>query len=97
MALLRHDPHHPPLAGATAAERNAYDAVLEAQEAGAPAVRAGGRHRAMSTRLPAPSPRAGLADWFTHSTGHSLGLEIHRAAPRRKENGEAQSRNDRYN
>jgi len=62
---------------ATAQERNAYEAVLEAQEAGVAAVRAGVVTGDVDETCRSVLRRAGLADWFTHSTGHSLGLEIH--------------------
>lgn len=62
---------------ATTAERTAYDAVLEAQEAGVAAVRAGVVTGDVDEAARSVLRRAGLADWFTHSTGHSLGLEIH--------------------
>jgi Xaa-Pro aminopeptidase len=58
-------------------ERDVYDAVLEAQEAGvamvAPGVTAGEIDEAARSVL----RRAGLDRWFTHSTGHGVGLEIH--------------------
>jgi len=62
---------------ATAEERTAYDAVLEAQEAGVAAVRAGVVTGDVDEVCRSVLRRAGLAQWFTHSTGHSLGLEIH--------------------
>jgi Xaa-Pro aminopeptidase len=62
---------------ATTAERNAYDAVLDAQESGLAAVRAGVVTGDVDEAARSVLRRAGLADWFTHSTGHSLGLEIH--------------------
>jgi Xaa-Pro aminopeptidase len=58
-------------------ERDVYDAVLEAQEAAvaivAPGVTAGEVDEAARSVL----RRAGLDGWFTHSTGHGVGLEIH--------------------
>ena len=62
---------------ATKPERDAYDAVLEAQEAGVAAVRAGAITGDIDEVCRSVLRRAGLAEWFTHSTGHSLGLEIH--------------------
>jgi Xaa-Pro aminopeptidase len=62
---------------ATAEERRAYDAVLEAQEAGVAVVRAGVVTGDVDETCRSVLRRAGLAQWFTHSTGHSLGLEIH--------------------
>jgi Xaa-Pro aminopeptidase len=61
----------------TAKERDTYEAVLEAQEAGVGAVR-GERAAGMWTRQPAAY--CARRDWprhFTHSTGHGVGLEIH--------------------
>jgi Xaa-Pro aminopeptidase len=62
---------------ASAEERNAYDAVLEAQEAGLAAVRAGIVTGDVDEVTRSVLRRAKLDQWFTHSTGHSLGLEIH--------------------
>ena len=57
--------------------REVYDAVLEAQEAAvaavAPGVTAGDVDEAARSVL----RRAGLDKFFTHSTGHGVGLEIH--------------------
>jgi len=57
--------------------RNLYDAVWEAQAAAKaavkPGVRAGDVDRAARSAL----KRHGLARYFTHSTGHGLGLEVH--------------------
>jgi Xaa-Pro aminopeptidase len=58
-------------------EREAYDAVLEAQEAGVAAVRAGVTTGEVDEAARSVLRRAGLAEWFTHSTGHGVGLEIH--------------------
>jgi Xaa-Pro aminopeptidase len=58
-------------------ERDAYDAVLEAQEAGVGAVRAGVSAGDVDEAARSVLRKAGLADWFTHSTGHGVGLEIH--------------------
>lgn len=58
-------------------EREVYDAVLEAQEAAvaivAPGVTAGEVDEAARSVL----RRAKLAKYFSHSTGHGVGLEIH--------------------
>lgn len=57
--------------------RQMYAAVLEAQQAGIEAVRAG----TMAGKVDAAARRTlkqhGLAKEFVHSTGHGLGLEIH--------------------
>ena len=58
-------------------EREAYDAVLEAQEAGVAAVRAGVSSGDVDEAARSVLRQAGLADWFSHSTGHGVGLEIH--------------------
>ncbi len=60
-----------------AAERNAYAAVLEAQEAGVAAVAAGVSCGEVDEAARNVLRREGLAEAFTHSTGHGLGLEIH--------------------
>ena len=62
---------------ARAGERGAYDAVLEAQEAGVAAVRAGVTAGDVDEATRSVLRKAGLAEWFTHSTGHGVGLEIH--------------------
>jgi len=62
---------------ASAAEREAYEAVLEAQEAGVAAVRAGVSAADVDEAARGVLRKAGLAEWFTHSTGHGVGLEIH--------------------
>jgi Xaa-Pro aminopeptidase len=58
-------------------ERFAYEAVLEAQQAGvaavAPRVSCGEVDEAARGVL----RKAGLAETFSHSTGHGVGLEIH--------------------
>jgi len=63
-------------------EREVYDAVLDAQTAGVAAVRAGAvtsdvDEAARSVLRAFPYEGAGLDKWFTHSTGHGVGLEIH--------------------
>jgi Xaa-Pro aminopeptidase len=58
-------------------EREVYDAVLEAQEAGVAAVRAAVVTSDVDEAARSVLQRAGLAEWFTHSTGHGVGLEIH--------------------
>ncbi len=65
------------LGKATAEERDVYDFVLEAQEAAvaavAPGVTAGDVDEAARSVL----RRDGLDGYFSHSTGHGIGLEIH--------------------
>jgi len=58
-------------------ERNAYDAVLEGQEAAVATVRAGVTAGDVDEVARSVLRRAGLDKWFTHSTGHGVGLEIH--------------------
>jgi Xaa-Pro aminopeptidase len=62
---------------ATAEERQAYDAVLEAQEAGVAAARAGVTAGDVDEATRSVLRRAKLDKWFTHGTGHGVGLEIH--------------------
>jgi Xaa-Pro aminopeptidase len=65
------------LGRASSAERDAYDAVLEAQLGGVAAVRAGVTGGDVDEAARAVLRSAGLDKWFTHSTGHGVGLEIH--------------------
>jgi Xaa-Pro aminopeptidase len=58
-------------------ERSAYQAVLEAQEAGVAAVSSGASCGEVDEAARGVLRRAGLAEAFTHSTGHGVGLEIH--------------------
>ena len=65
------------LGRATAEERRVYEAVLEAQEAGVAAVRPGISGGDVDEAARSVLRRARLDKWFTHSTGHGVGLEIH--------------------
>jgi Xaa-Pro aminopeptidase len=58
-------------------ERSAYDAVLEAQEAAVAMVQPGITCGAVDEAARSVLRKAGLAKYFTHSTGHGVGLEIH--------------------
>jgi Xaa-Pro aminopeptidase len=58
-------------------ERNAYHAVLEAQESAVVAVAAGASCADVDEAARSVLRREGLAAAFTHSTGHGVGLEIH--------------------
>jgi Xaa-Pro aminopeptidase len=58
-------------------ERAAYEAVLEAQEAGVVAVRPGASCGEVDEAARGVLRKAGLAEAFSHSTGHGVGLEIH--------------------
>jgi len=58
-------------------EREVYDAVLEAQEAAVSAVAPGVTSGEVDEAARSVLRRAGLDQYFTHSTGHGVGLEIH--------------------
>jgi Xaa-Pro aminopeptidase len=58
-------------------ERAVYEAVLEAQEAGVAAVAAGVSCAEVDEAARGVLRKAGLAETFSHSTGHGVGLEIH--------------------
>jgi len=60
-----------------AKERDTYAAVLEAQETALAAVGSGVSCGEVDEAARGVLRRAGLADAFTHSTGHGVGLEIH--------------------
>jgi Xaa-Pro aminopeptidase len=57
--------------------RELYRAVLEAQEAAKSAIRPGVTAGAVDRAARAVLKRLGLAKYFTHSTGHGLGIEVH--------------------
>jgi Xaa-Pro aminopeptidase len=63
----------------TRRERFTYDAVREAQEAAVAAVRPGASCGEVDEAARSVLRKAGLAEYFTHSTGHGVGLEIHEA------------------
>lgn len=76
------------LGAATQQERFAYDAVLEAQLAAVAAVRPGVTCGEVDEAARGVLRRAKLDAFFTHSTGHGVGLEIHegpRIAARQKQ------------
>lgn len=54
-----------------------YDAVLEAQQAALQVVRAGVKARRVDQAARRALKARGLDRFFTHSTGHGVGLEIH--------------------
>jgi len=58
-------------------ERDTYHAVLEAQESAVAAVSGGARCGDVDEAARSVLRNADLADAFTHSTGHGVGLEIH--------------------
>jgi Xaa-Pro aminopeptidase len=59
--------------------RRAYEAVREAQQAAIEAVRPGTSVGDVDAAARKVLRKAGLARYFTHSTGHGVGLEIHEA------------------
>jgi len=60
-------------------ERKAYEAVLQAQEAAVAAVNSGVSCGEVDEAARSVLRKAGMADAFSHSTGHGVGLEIHEA------------------
>ena len=60
-------------------ERSAYDAVLAAQQAAVDAVRPGVTCGEVDEAARGVLRQAGLDEYFTHSTGHGVGIEIHEA------------------
>jgi Xaa-Pro aminopeptidase len=63
----------------TRRERFTYDAVREAQQAAVAAVKPGASCGDVDEAARSVLRKAGLAGYFTHSTGHGVGLEIHEA------------------
>jgi Xaa-Pro aminopeptidase len=59
--------------------RGFYEAVQEAQRAGIEAVRPGIAVSEVDRAARSVLRRAGMGRYFTHSTGHGVGLEIHEA------------------
>jgi Xaa-Pro aminopeptidase len=59
--------------------RGVYQAVLEAQLAAIAAVEPGARVGKVDRAARKVLQQSGLAKYFTHSTGHGVGLEIHEA------------------
>jgi Xaa-Pro aminopeptidase len=57
--------------------RKAYESVREAQEAAIAAVRPGASVGEVDAAARKVLRKAGLGRYFTHSTGHGIGLEIH--------------------
>jgi Xaa-Pro aminopeptidase len=62
-----------------AEERATYQAVLDAQQAAVAAVTAGVSCGEVDEAARCVLRKAGLAEAFSHSTGHGVGLEIHEA------------------
>ena len=67
------------LGKATRQERFTYDSVREAQQAAVEAVKPGVSCGEVDEAARSVLRKAGLAHYFTHSTGHGVGLEIHEA------------------
>ena len=63
----------------TRRERFTYDAVREAQQAAVAAVKPGASCGDVDEAARSVLRNAGLAEYFSHSTGHGVGLEIHEA------------------
>ena len=61
----------------TELQREVYDVVLAAQVAGVSAVRAGLTAQELDAACRNPITEAGLGEWFSHGTGHGVGLLIH--------------------
>lgn len=61
----------------TARERDVYDSVLEAQEAAVAAVQPGVSCAEVDEAARSVLVKAKWGKWFSHSTGHGVGLEIH--------------------
>ena len=62
---------------ASAKIRGLYDAVLDAQQAAKAAIKPGVTAGDVDAAARASLKRTRLAKFFTHSTGHGLGLEVH--------------------
>src|SRR5215831_1590506 len=62
---------------ASARVRGLYAAVLEAQQAAKAVIRPGVTAGEVDAAARGMLKRRGLAKYFTHSTGHGLGLEVH--------------------
>lgn len=60
-----------------AEQREVFEAVLAAQQAGVNAVRAGVTCGGVDSAARSVLEAAGYGKYFTHSTGHGVGLEIH--------------------
>lgn len=67
------------LGRATSEEHEAYEAVSEAQQAGLDAAIAGATCSQVDSACRSILERRKLGKYFTHSTGHGVGLEIHEA------------------
>lgn len=79
------------------AARNMYQAVLEAQLAGIKAVTPGAKCAEVDNAARKVLVKAGLGEYFTHSTGHGVGIEIHEMPGIRKEAKPAKKSGKRAN
>jgi len=59
--------------------REVYSRVLEAQQKGVASIKAGVKAQTVDQLVRLELARHGLDDYFLHSTGHGVGLEIHEA------------------
>lgn len=66
--------------------RSVYELVLQAQENAVAAVRAGVTCDALDHKARSVITAAGYGDYFQHSLGHGLGLEVHEAPRLRAKN-----------
>lgn len=64
---------------ATEEMKRVYETVLAAQKAGIATARAGVSGKAVDAAARAVIAQAGYGDYFTHSFGHGVGVEIHEA------------------
>jgi Xaa-Pro aminopeptidase len=62
---------------ATARQAGWIEAVIKAQDAAVAAVRPGAAPERVDAAARASLDAAGLGEYFTHGTGHGLGLEVH--------------------
>lgn len=60
-----------------ARQRDLYELLLATQQAGLAAVRAGAAAREVDAACRQRLTDAGYGEWFVHSTGHGVGLQIH--------------------
>ena len=58
-------------------DRELYDVMLAAQEAGRAAAVPGALARDVNAACRAPIEDAGLGEWFLHRMGHGIGLDVH--------------------
>ena len=58
-------------------QEQAYEVIRQAQAAGVAAVKAGLSARELDSTCREVITAAGYGDWFTHGTGHGVGLLIH--------------------